>query len=211
MQDLRHVAPKPVRSALTSATMSQDLVLPRAYYLLFRYCEPILATLAFILSCANPKAVSNRSVSVLWLFASPIWRQEHDNNGPWSTEDIPVGPLTSATRTTVIQYKHVVFLISALNFYVLGAVHQHLTTKPALQEKVVSSYLQVLLFGDVVHMAISLWCWGDGRWAVTKWNAHCWAAVILGLSLAIPRLLWVLGIGRYVHDRDEPKARVKMT
>ena len=51
---------------------------------------------------------------------------------------------------------------------------------------------------------MTLWALGDDRWDIEKWgnSGMLWATVVLGVALLIPRVMWHLGIGRYVHARD---------
>ena len=101
-----------------------------------------------------------------------------------------------------MQLAHVCALLGIVNVFVLTAARQHLSTQPALQEKIVASLLTPLMIGDVLHLYVTLWALGDDRWQVTKWGAVLWSTMVLGLSLMIPRLAWHLGIGRFVDKRD---------
>lgn len=70
---------------------------------------------------------------------------------------------------------------------------------PALQERIAFSLLLPLLFGDVMHMWVTLYSLGLEPWL---WSWMSWTTIAIGLSLMIPRICWHLGIGRYVDTRD---------
>lgn len=53
-----------------------------------------------------------------------------------------------------------------------------------------------------MHIALTLWALGEGRWDVSKWEGILWITIISGLTLLVPRMAWHLGIGRYVEGRD---------
>ena len=61
-----------------------------------------------------------------------------------------------------------------------------------------------LLMGDVFHLSVTLWSLGDARWVFAEWSPMLWTTVLLGLTLMVPRILWHLGVGRYVDKRDAP-------
>ena len=78
----------------------------------------------------------------------------------------------------------------------------HLAHAPAIQEKIVRALLTPLVVGDSVHILITLWALGDNRWDLSTWTPLLWTTVLLGLVLFIPRVMWHLGVGRYVDARD---------
>jgi hypothetical protein len=100
--------------------------------------------------------------------------------------------------------------MTMMNYFVLGAARKHLSSNPELQEKIVAAYFYALFFGDYAHIAISLWAYDEYRWRWSKWTSVMKAALILGLSLGIPRTFWFLGIGRYVHKRDGGKVERRL-
>src|SRR6202035_4397708 len=127
--------------------------------------------------------------------------QLHDKQAPWPNDVAPID-MPLASRVLIIQLGYAAWLMTTLNFFILGAARKHLAHDPALQEKVVAAFLYALAFGDFAHIAISLWAFGDIRWEFSKWTSLMKTALILGLSLLIPRVCWYLGIGRYVRERD---------
>lgn len=114
----------------------------------------------------------------------------------------PDGPLPKATMVTMYQLAHTVGLLGLLNFFILWAVRKHMWSQPALQEKVVGALLLPLLFGDFIHIALTVWALGEDRWDVSKWDGLLWITIVSGLTLMIPRITWHMGIGRYVDSRD---------
>lgn len=135
-------------------------------------------------------------------------RQTHDAQAPWPNNQPPKAPLPLASLVTVIQLAHVCGLLGFINIFVLGAARRHLNRVPELQEKVVGALLTPLVFGDLLHIGITLWALGDDKWDTSRWTPLLWATVVLGLTLFVPRVAWHLGIGRYVHKRDGLKAKV---
>lgn len=128
--------------------------------------------------------------------------QTHDQQAPWPSDHIPSEPLPLATFVTLMQLAHVCALLGVVNFFVLRAARKHLSSQPALQEKIVGALLTPLVVGDFAHLYVTFWALGDEKWDVGRWSSMLWTTLILGLSLMIPRILWHLGIGRYVHARD---------
>jgi hypothetical protein len=121
---------------------------------------------------------------------------------PWPPHISPPKHLPIATRVTVVQLAHVCGLLGLVNFFLLRAARQHLSTQPALQEKIVGALLTPLLIGDVLHLVFTLWALEDMRWDFSEWSVVLWSTVVLGLSLLIPRIAWHRGIGRYKESRD---------
>ena len=101
-----------------------------------------------------------------------------------------------------MQLAHVCALLGVINFFVLRTARKHLSSQPALQEKVVGALLTPLILGDFAHLYVTFWALGDEKWNVGRWSSMLWTTLILGLSLMVPRIFWHLGIGRYVHARD---------
>ena len=99
----------------------------------------------------------------------------------------------------MVQLAHVCALLGVVNHFVLSVARNYLRNNLFLQEKVVSSLLTPLLFGDVFHLYLTLWALGDQRWVLASWTPMLWTTVIMGMMLLIPRVTWHLGIGRYVH------------
>ena len=112
---------------------------------------------------------------------------------------------------TVMQLAHVCFLIGVVNFFILSATRRHLHAHPGLQEKLVSALLTPLLVGDVLHLYVTIWALGDEKWNFAIWSPMLWTTVGLGLTLLIPRILWHLGVARYVDSRDGIALRQKST
>lgn len=84
----------------------------------------------------------------------------------------------------------------------LWAARKHLWSQPAIQEKVVGALLTPLLLGDFLHIVLTLWALGEGRWNISQWEGILWITIASGFTLMIPRIAWHLGIGRYVEARD---------
>ncbi|KAF8138515.1 hypothetical protein EV363DRAFT_1208209, partial [Boletus edulis] len=108
----------------------------------------------------------------------------HNTQAPWSASSPPPAVLPKASIVTVIQLAH------------------HLASQPALQEKIVRALFIPLLIGDIMHIYVTLWALGDDRWDVSQWSPMLSVTVVLGISLMIPRVMWHLGIWRYVDARD---------
>ncbi|KAN0097409.1 hypothetical protein V8E55_001855 [Tylopilus felleus] len=160
---------------------------PDFYYTLFAFYEPALTIIGFIGALCDPETA-------------------HNSQAPWSADSPPPAILPKASIVTIIQLAHVCALMGLLNIFVLTAARQHLASQPALQEKIVRALLIPLLIGDVMHLYVTLWALGDDRWDLTKWSPMLWVTVILGISLMIPRVMWHLGIWRYVDARDRAPA-----
>jgi hypothetical protein len=101
-----------------------------------------------------------------------------------------------------MQLGHVCALLSVLNIFILGAARKHLRSQLDVQEKIAGALLTPLVFGDVMHLYVTLWALGEDKWEVRRYSPVLWTTLILGLSLLVPRIAWHLGIGRYVHKRD---------
>ncbi|KAG8218686.1 hypothetical protein J3R82DRAFT_4354 [Butyriboletus roseoflavus] len=156
---------------------------PDFYYALFAFYEPALTIIGFIGTLCDPKSA-------------------HNAQAPWPAGSPPPPILPKASIVTVIQLAHVCALMGLLGIFILTAVRKHLASHPALQEKIVRSLLVPLLIGDVSHLYLTLWALGDDRWDVTQWTPMLWATVVTGVTLMIPRVMWHLGIWRYVDARD---------
>lgn len=160
--------------------------IPTFYYVVFAFYEPALCLTGSLGAFLDPK-------------------RTHDGQAPWPFDIPPDGPLPRASLVTLLQLAHVCGLISVLNFFILGAARKHLHLYPALQEKIVSALLTPLMFGDVIHLYVTVWALGEERWELRRYTPMLWTTLILGLSLLVPRVAWRLGIGRYVHKRDGKK------
>ncbi|KAF9226529.1 hypothetical protein BS17DRAFT_775778 [Gyrodon lividus] len=158
--------------------------IPDFYYALFAFYEPALTIIGFIGALYDPETT-------------------HNTQAPWPADTSPPAVLPKASVVTVIQLAHVCALMGILNFFVLTAVRKHLSSQPAVQEKIVQALLIPLLLGDVMHIYVTLWALGGDRWDVARWSPMLWATVILGFSLMVPRIMWHLGMWRYVDARDK--------
>ncbi|KAI6162998.1 hypothetical protein EDD17DRAFT_1570638 [Pisolithus thermaeus] len=96
-----------------------------------------------------------------------------------------------------------------INFFMLTAARRHLASQVIVQEKIVRALLIPLLIGDVVHLYVTLWALGDERWDVARWSPMLWTTIILGLTLMIPRVMWHLGVWRYMDSRDNVHVHVQ--
>jgi len=158
--------------------------IPVGYYAIFGVYEPLLTVLGCFGALADPK-------------------KTHDSQAPWPNNKPPTGPLPTASLVTILQLAHVCALVGLVNLFVLRAARKHLASQPALQETLVHALLTPLLFGDVIHVVLTLWALDPSeRWAVMSWSPLLSLTVFAGLSLLIPRVMWHAGIGRYVHSRD---------
>ncbi|KAI0068820.1 hypothetical protein BV25DRAFT_1910562 [Artomyces pyxidatus] len=157
--------------------------IPPLYYAIFGLYEPMLTTLGFFGTLADPVAT-------------------HNQQAPWPAHTPPPSTLPLASVVTIVQLAHVCGLLGLVNFFVLRTARRHLTGQPALQEKIVSALLTPLLIGDVAHLAFTFWALGDQRWVFSSWSGMLWLTVGLGLTLLVPRVAWHLGIGRYMDKRD---------
>lgn len=121
---------------------------------------------------------------------------------PWPEGILPEDPLPKATLVTMLQLAHIVGLLGTINVFVLWTARKHLWSQPAIQEKVVSALLTPLLFGDFLHIGLTLWALGEERWNVGQWDGILWVTIVTGLTLLVPRIAWHLGMGRYMEARD---------
>lgn len=94
-----------------------------------------------------------------------------------------------------------------INFFMLTAARKHLASQVVMQEKIVRALLIPLLVGDVVHLYVTLWALGDERWDIARWSPMLWTTIIVGLTLMIPRIMWHLGVWRYMDSRDSVHTR----
>ncbi|KAF9492797.1 hypothetical protein BDN71DRAFT_1450966 [Pleurotus eryngii] len=168
--------------------MTPISALPDIYYAIFGIYEPFLTTMGFIGTLFDPKIT-------------------HDAQAPWGSRGPPLGPLPRATFVTVVQLANVCGLIGVINIFVLTTARRHLSSNPALQEKIVGSLLIPLLIGDILHAYVTLWALGDQKWEPWNWSPMLWTTLLLGFTLMIPRICWNFGIGRYVDSRDSPAPR----
>ncbi|KAH8105303.1 hypothetical protein BXZ70DRAFT_998421 [Cristinia sonorae] len=163
--------------------MPHTSAIPLSYWLIFGWFEPLLTIGGCIGGFLQPQEL-------------------HDQQAPWPNGIRPKTPLPLATLVTILQLSHTVALLGFINFFLLWSARRHLSSQPALQEKVVAALLTPLVFGDVFHMAVTLWALGEDRWNVREWSGILWATMVFGVGLLVPRVMWHLGIGRYVHARD---------
>ncbi|KAI0796716.1 hypothetical protein C8Q75DRAFT_729587 [Abortiporus biennis] len=163
--------------------MSPTSAIPPFYWLIFGWYEPLLTVGGFLGAMLYPK-------------------ETHDQQAPWPGGEPPLDPLPRATVVTIYQLAHVVGLMGLINFFVLGSARRYLFGQPAVQEKIVGALLTPLLFGDIFHMAVTLWALGETRWDVRNWSGMLWITMVTGITLLGSRVAWHLGIGRYVHKRD---------
>ncbi|EJD01123.1 uncharacterized protein FOMMEDRAFT_158257 [Fomitiporia mediterranea MF3/22] len=161
--------------------MAPRSAIPTFYYIFFGIYEPILTVTGFLGALADPK-------------------KTHDGQAPWVNN--PPEELPLATRVTIIQLAHVCGLLGVINAFVLRACRKHLAFNPALQEKIVRALMWPLVVGDALHVGVTLWALGDKKWDVGNWSGLLWTTLLLGMTLFIPRIMWHLGIWRYVHSRD---------
>lgn len=157
--------------------------IPDFYYVLFAFYEPALTILGFIGALYDPETT-------------------HNTQAPWPAGSPPPTPLPRASVVTVVQLAHVCALMGLINFFMLTAARRHLASQVVMQEKIVRALLIPLLVGDVVHLYVTLWALGDERWDVAHWSPMLWTTIILGLTLMIPRVMWHLGVWRYMDSRD---------
>lgn len=180
--------------------------IPDFYYALFAFYEPALTILGFIGALSDP-------VTVTPLFYAASWHmylmcfQTHNTQAPWPAHSPPPATLPKASIVTVIQLAHVCALMGVVNFFVLRAVRRYLASQVAVQEKIVRALMIPLLIGDVMHLYVTLWALGDEKWDFARWSPMLWTTVLLGLTLMIPRIMWHLGIWRYMDSRDSLRVR----
>jgi hypothetical protein len=105
----------------------------------------------------------------------------------------------------MIQYAHFDFLFALCNLIFLPLLTSYLVGQLELQEKFLTPYLRLLLLGDLAHVGFAAWgWWGAGLWG---WNLERWGRTVLMMTVLLPRLAWVFGLGRYVHKRDQTKVK----
>ncbi|KAJ6599004.1 hypothetical protein DFH09DRAFT_903124 [Mycena vulgaris] len=166
--------------------MRPTSAIPTHYYAVFAIYEPFLTTLGFLGALLDPKGT-------------------HDYQAPWPNSPPDDFPL--ATKLTITQLGHVCALLGLLNVWLLSSARIHLSLQPALQEKIVSALLTPLLIGDFLHIYFTLWALGDQRWQFQNWSPMLIITIVLGLTLLVPRVMWQLGIARYVDSRDGPNPK----
>jgi len=162
--------------------MPPTSAIPGLYWLIFGLYEPLLTIAGFFGVVLDPK-------------------KAHDQQAPWPLSG-PPDAMPLATRVTILQLAHVAGLLGLINAFVLSACRKYLVAHPAIQEKVVGALLLPLLLGDFLHIGITLWALGDSRWDVTQWGVLLWITMLTGISLMVPRVMWHMGVGRYVDGRD---------
>lgn len=190
------------------ANMPPNSAIPLFYWLVFGCYEPILSIGGAVGAFVYPLEVSAGLQNQPKKTADDT-PQTYRQQAPWPNDSHPESPLPTATVVTLYQLAHTVALLGALNIFVLWAARKHLWSQPAIQEKVVRAQLTPLLFGDVLHIVITLWALGDERWDVSKWGGILWLTIISGLTLFVPRVAWHMGVGRYVAVRDGKQGKDK--
>ncbi|KAL4076046.1 hypothetical protein J3A83DRAFT_4357170 [Scleroderma citrinum] len=166
----------------------RESAIPDFYYALFAFYEPALTILGFIGALSDPEAT-------------------HNTQAPWPVDSPPPAVLPKASIVTVIQLAHVCALMGVVNFFVLTAIRRHLASQLVIQEKIVRALMIPLLIGDVMHLYVTLWALGDERWDIARWSPMLWTTILLGLTLMIPRIMWHLGIWRYMDSRDNVRVQ----
>ncbi|KAJ7754252.1 hypothetical protein DFH07DRAFT_823430 [Mycena maculata] len=166
----------------SSAKMRPTSAIPTPYFAIFAVYEPFLTTMGFLGTLLDPKGT-------------------YDYQAPWPN-GTPPEEFPLATRLTIVQLGHVCALLGLLNVWLLTTVRTHLSSQPALQEKIVSALLTPLLIGDFLHLYVTLYALGDQRWNFESWSPMLFVTIGLGFTLLVPRVMWQLGIGRYVDRRD---------
>lgn len=183
--------------------------IPPVYFAIFGIYEPMLTVVGFIGALLDPKKVCLRVLFAFFHLNTYTTAQTHDGQAPWPNDIPPEVPLPRATLVTIIQLAHVCGLIGVVNAFVLWAARKHLSSQPAIQEKIVKALLTPLLIGDVLHLVVTLWALGDVKWQFGRWSSLLWTTLILGLTLLFPRMTWHLGWGRYVDKRDGVRYKIQ--
>jgi hypothetical protein len=112
--------------------------------------------------------------------------QAHDLQAPWPPGTAPSAKLPPATLVTFLQLAHTCGLLGFINFFVLNAAKMYIVQLP-IQEKIVASLLTPLLFGDVLHLAITFYALGEYPWNLESWSPLLIITFVTGVSLFIPR------------------------
>lgn len=168
--------------------MAPQSAIPDYYFYTFAFYEPLLCIGGFIGTMIDPKST-------------------HDNQAPWPPGVLPPAELPLSSLVTVIQLAHVCALLGVVNFCVLRIVRSQLSSQRAIQEQIVAALFLPLFIGDIGHLYLTFWALGDARWHISNWSPMIWTNLILGLTLLVPRALWFMGVGRYIHARDGEGSR----
>ncbi|KAF9780145.1 hypothetical protein BJ322DRAFT_1221113 [Thelephora terrestris] len=149
------------------------------YYVVFGVIEPLLTLASLLEAVLDPEKLINR-------------------HGPWKSDfkGAPgVPPVTAREIACQIALAHAV--IGLINASVLRAIRR--LPSQASQEKIAKSLFLPLAIGDVSYLFEVLYGTGNVRWKFGDWPR---INVIVGIGFFIPRVCWLLGIGRYVETRD---------
>ncbi|TFK32950.1 hypothetical protein BDQ12DRAFT_728222 [Crucibulum laeve] len=157
--------------------------LPNFYYCWFAGYEPLLTLTGFIGALSDPT-------------------KAHNAQAPWKAGTSPLKTLPLATLVTTLQFAYICALLGVVNVFVLTAVRNRLREHPGLQETIIFSLFTPLLVGDFFHLSLTLWMLGDDKWNVNNWTPMVWTSVLVGMTLTLPRIAWLSGIGRFVERRD---------
>ncbi|EAU83185.2 hypothetical protein CC1G_07867 [Coprinopsis cinerea okayama7 len=209
--------------------MTRTSAIPLTYMLFFGVYEPLMGILCFAGSLIDPVQFHNSQAPCQW--PSTTTTTASTAAASSITNPPPPTTLPLATRITVTLLGHTSSLLGLVSFFVLWTARTQLSRRPLLlkyQEKVVKSVLWPLLFGDFFRLG----CWvvvlrefgalrefggwdgvvqgvatGKGMEGVvrafeelnTKVNL---VGMMMSVVTLVPRVLWFLGVGRYVHRRD---------
>ncbi|KAF9652199.1 hypothetical protein BDM02DRAFT_3183918 [Thelephora ganbajun] len=160
----------------------QKSAVPTFYYIVFGIIEPLITFASLLEGIFDPRKVIVR-------------------HGRWSSgfAEAP-GALPPTVRAVIYQMVVAHAIIGLVNASVLRAIRT--LPSSALQEKIARSLVISLSIGDVLHLFGTFYGIGDVRWKAKDWPQALWLSVAVGIGLFIPRVCWLLGIGRYVATRD---------
>lgn len=98
--------------------------------------------------------------------------------------------------------------MALINLSVINAARRHFTQDPRAQEVVYKALFRVLMFGDFAHIGFTIYAMGpDMRWEFGRWSTLTWVTIVAGVSLLVPRALWLLGVGRDVPTGTGPNTK----
>jgi len=155
---------------------------PTFYYIAFGIIEPLITFASLLEGILDPWKVIDR-------------------HGGWqgtSTGAPGVPPTTAHAIVCQMVVAHAI--IGFVCASVLRAIRS--IPSPTLQEKIAKSLLVPLAIGDVLYQFGVFYGIGDARWRSRDWPQALWLNVVVGITIFIPRVCWLLGIGRYVATRD---------
>ncbi|VDB96941.1 unnamed protein product [Peniophora sp. CBMAI 1063] len=162
---------------------SPPSAIPMPYYAIFGIFEPLLTFGGFIGALLDPL-------------------ETHNQQEPYHPGRALPTELSTASLVTVTQLAHTCALLGLLNLFMLRALRTHLASQPALQEKIATALLTPLLVGDIMHLFVTFYALEDQKWEYWNYTPTIWAVVVFGVGLLVPRVMWHLGIGRFVDARD---------